>query len=87
MAQPSKSILVPYDDYSKLRGDSTKVELALNMLYASFADETCRMTALKSALGYVEPTPDPEPTPTPDPDPSNTTDPTNPEPTDPSTGG
>ncbi len=64
MSQPSKSILVPYDDYSKLRGDSMKVEIALDMLYASFADEACRMTALKSALGYEEP----EPEPTPDPD-------------------
>lgn len=55
MAQPSKTILVPYDDYSKLRGDSMKVEIALDMLYASFADEACRMTAIKSALGYKEP--------------------------------
>lgn len=61
MAQPSKSILVPYDDYSKLRGDSMKVEIALDMLYASFPDETCRMTALKSTLGYKEPEVDPEP--------------------------
>ena len=55
MAQPSKSILVPYDDYSKLRGDSMKVEIALDMLYASFGDEQSRMTAIKSALGYEEP--------------------------------
>lgn len=61
MAQPSKTILVPYDDYSKLRGDSMKVEIALDMLYASFADEACRMTAIKSALGYKEPEVDPEP--------------------------
>ena len=60
MAQPSKSILVPYDDYSKLRGDSMKVEIALDMLYASFPDETCRMTAIKSALGYKEPEVDTE---------------------------
>jgi len=71
MAQPSKSILVPYDDYSKLRGDSMKVELALDMLYASFADEQCRMTALKSCLGYVKPEP-PAPTPEPTSDPENT---------------
>ena len=64
MAQPSKSILVPYDDYSKLRGDSMKVEIALDMLYASFADEACRMTAIKSALGYKEPEADPDPDPT-----------------------
>ena len=55
MAQPSKSILVPYDDYSELRGAATKVELSLNMLYASFPDEGSRMIALKSALGYKEP--------------------------------
>ena len=78
MAQPSKSILVPYDDYSKLRGDSTKVELALDMLYASFADETCRMTALKAALGYKTPEPTPTPTPDPSPEPDPDPEPTNP---------
>lgn len=69
MSQPNTSILVPYDDFAKLRGDSMKVEIALSMLYASFPDEECRMTALKSTLGYSEPEPDPDPEPGPDPEP------------------
>ena len=52
---PERTILVPYDDYAKLSADSTRIALSLDLLYASFPDETCRMKALKAALGYKEP--------------------------------
>lgn len=79
---PDRSILVPYEDYAKLSADSVRISLSLDLLYASFPDETCRMTALKAALGYKEPVPNEPETAEPEDPEENTTGTTDPE-TDP----
>ena len=83
MAQPNPNILIPYSDYIAVKKDADDKAAALAILNAEFPDEACRLVALKSVLGYVEPQPDPEPTPEPDPEPTPDPDPTT-DPNDPS---
>lgn len=77
------NILIPYEDYTKIKQDADDKAAALAILGAEFADETCRLIALKAVLGYVEPEeegneePNTDPT-EPEPDTTEPTDPTEP---------
>lgn len=43
------------EEYAALIKDKSDKEAAVAILGAEFADETCRIVALKTVLGYVEP--------------------------------
>ena len=79
MAQINTNVVVPYEEFEKKLERADAADAALSLFYAPFPDENCRLLAIKSILGYVEPdpgpSPEPEPEPTPDPDPDPDPDP------------
>lgn len=58
MNNPNPNVLLPYDDFCKIKEGADKAEAVLKLLGTEFPDATCQIIAIKSVIGYVEPTPE-----------------------------
>lgn len=48
------SVLIEYDELTRLTTESAKVATVVDLFKAEFPDEECRMVAIKSVLGIKD---------------------------------
>lgn len=70
---PQTQILVPYEEFSKLKSDAEAKKAALDLLGVEFADPEDKIIAIKAVLGYVEPEEPEDPETDPEVDPEDPT--------------
>lgn len=56
------NIMVPYEDFMKMKADADVKASILQLLGTTFPDDTCMVIAIKSVIGYKDPVVDEPPT-------------------------